>query len=244
MSQFLQVYMADINTITEESLTLTISPVEEAVGDIIASIKEKLLKWFKIIKDKVIGFFSNIKGFIVKIANIIINKIKALNAKCKELARKYGVVKEEWTDEELESGKREFMYTEIGGKVAKGFTSSIFNGEWMEAITDKFNKFQKAANTYNDKDFDEAVKSLARFNDSYSYYSNQIFGANVMVPTDQFDESGSEKFINNAKDVCNGIISKLQGSFNKNITELENKVKTDKNLTSDKSAFIQKCVNT
>ena len=66
LSRFIHVYI-DSTIITE---SIEILPIEESVGNVLASIKERLLKWFKAIKEKIVSFFKRVREFITKIANI------------------------------------------------------------------------------------------------------------------------------------------------------------------------------
>ena len=243
LSKFIQVYI-DSTIITE---SIEILPIEESVGSVLASIKERLLKWFKAIKEKIVSFFKRVREFITKIANIAINQIKRLFSKCKEIANKYSSVKESWTEEEKKNAvNKDWLTTTLPSKCADagGFKNLNFDDFFMYHVTSFFNGLRDAAlNNDNDR-YNELCKIIDdRLNLSNNSYRLEVVGNNVMVETDMFTDDGCAEMINTAKDVCNSVISKATAKFDEGIRKLESAIRSKQDITKEYSAFVQKCIN-
>ena len=248
MSKFLEVYI-DTEIVTEQ---LDLSYVKESVGDVMKSVKERLLKWFTWIKNKIMSFFSRIREFITKIAVMVIKQIKRLFAKCKEIAAKFKdseeeSTKESWSKEEQEEAiNKDLLTTRMPSKVANdaGFRSLNFNDFFMHYVNQFFEGFREIAIKNDRKGYDEMYRYMDRqLNVKNNYLRIEVLGSNAVVHTDIFTDTGCEKMLNTAKEVCNQVIDKAKAKFDDGIRKLEAAIKSASDVTKEHSDLVQKCIN-
>lgn len=244
MSRFLEVYI-DTEIVTE---SLDFTQVEESISDIAKSVKDQLLKWLIWIKDKIVDFFSRVKGFITKIATLLIKHIKQLFEKCKQIADNLkSSTKESWSAEEKESApNKDLLTTRMPGNCATvdGFKSLNFDEHFMYTLNSLFKAVKEAAINHDTKRYDELCNIMRDKLDLRNNYMRlEILGPNAMVDTDIFTDVGCEKMINTAKEVCNNVITKAQTKFNDEIRAVENAVKSKADMNKEYGAFVQKCIN-
>ena len=244
MSRFLEVYID--TEIATESLDFT--QVEESISDIAKSVKDQLLKWLVWIKDKIVDFFSRVKGFIIKIATLLIKHIKQLFEKCKQIADNLkSSTKESWSAEEKEAApNKDLLTTRMPGNCATvdGFKSLNFDEHFMYTLDSLFKAVKEAAINHDTKRYDELCNIMRdKLDLSNNYMRLEILGPNAMVDTDIFTDVGCEKMINTAKEVCNNVITKAQTKFNDEIRAVENAVKSKADMNKEYGTFVQKCIN-
>lgn len=244
MSRFLEVYI-DTEIVTE---SLDFTQVEESISDIAKSVKDQLLKWLIWIKDKIVDFFSRVKGFITKIATLLIKHIKQLFEKCKQIADNLkSSTKESWSAEEKEAAhNKELLTTRMPGNcaTADGFKSLNFDSHFIHTLDSLFKDVKEAAIKHDTKRYDELCRVMRDKLDLRNNYMRlEILGPNAMVDTDIFTDVGCEKMINTAKEVCNNVITKAQTKFNDEIRAVENAVKSKADMNKEYGTFVQKCIN-
>ncbi len=244
MSRFLEVYI-DTEIVTE---SLDFTHVEESISDIAKSVKDQLIKWLIWIKDKIVDFFSRVKGFIVKIAMLLIKQIKRLFEKCEQIAKNLkSSTKESWSDEERKSAtNKDLLTTRMPGKCATvdGFKSLNFDDYFMYTLNSLFKAVKEAAINHDTKRYDELCSIMRdKLDLRNNYMRMELLGSNALVDTDIFTDAGCEKMINTAKEVCNNVITKAQTKFNDEIRAVENAVKSKANINKEYGLFVQKCIN-
>lgn len=247
MSLFMNVVDNDATFITESLNTkfdlLEEEYVLEGIGDVLSSIKDKLLEWLKWFKDKLVAIFGKIKDFLGNIVNFFIRKVRSAKKAAKEWYDKMMSNKKEASKESFEpllegATLDELAKDTIPGKVVNGFEHANFKDGLFEYINPVVDGLYKAALSHDIEGFKQIQGKIDNYKNMGGYMV-QVLGINQVEETHKYDAALGERLMKTAKRVTDSYTDMYSGKFTNYINQLNNKIKTDNTLDKEKTSFIQ-----